>query len=497
MPESLPQRQGVQDFITAHAEMSKLYRSAVLMISLADDYRTGARGADQRMLGKEKEPLQLLDAVIRTCLADIETKRQLMKDGAEGEIAQALTGMIDTTVGKVETSFATFSGRLQEIGSAITATQSKHAEQSFMTALVVGIISIFVGLILAIGSSVMVIAISQRLKRVADAAKQLEQGELSMELHLSGSDELATVGKALEQAVVGIADGIGTKTINWNELGDQRRSAEELTQRLQALLSEVDASARQVAVSSEQMRSLSETLAEGAGTTSERSTRLTESVQQTTNEVADLAVGMEELSATLASVAETVNKALLQVTKVKERTDAGDEVMQRLSDSSQSIGQVTQLITDIAEQTNLLALNATIEAARAGESGKGFAVVANEVKELARQCASAAEDIHGKVGSMQSDADDAVEVIHDIRSAIADIRDNQGTIAAAVEEQAATVQMSSRNSTRSADRLQEILTDVGHVAELAGESARASGEVKSTISDLAHNASSLQKLVAQ
>src|SRR4028119_2044466 len=61
------------------------------------------------------------------------------------------------------------------------------------------------------------------------------------------------------------------------------------------------------------------------------------------------------------------------------------ESMMRLSEQSQTIGEIIATVDDLAQQSNLLAVNAAIEAAKAGEQGKGFAVVAQEVKSLADQ----------------------------------------------------------------------------------------------------------------
>ncbi|QEW26190.1 methyl-accepting chemotaxis protein [Roseovarius indicus] len=78
---------------------------------------------------------------------------------------------------------------------------------------------------------------------------------------------------------------------------------------------------------------------------------------------------------------------------VREAMDA----MHRIEASSENVRHVVGVIDGIAFQTNLLALNAGVEAARAGEAGKGFAVVASEVRSLAQRASKSAKEIKGLI----------------------------------------------------------------------------------------------------
>ena len=70
----------------------------------------------------------------------------------------------------------------------------------------------------------------------------------------------------------------------------------------------------------------------------------------------------------------------------------GDQ-FKHLADRSDRILEASGQIHDIADRTNILAINASIEAARAGAVGRGFRIIANEVRTLATQTGTFAEDI--------------------------------------------------------------------------------------------------------
>jgi methyl-accepting chemotaxis protein len=183
--------------------------------------------------------------------------------------------------------------------------------------------------------------------------------------------------------------------------------------------------------------------------------------------------------------------------------------MSELGKAAQAISKVTETITEISEQTNLLALNATIEAARAGEAGKGFAVVANEIKELAKQTATATMDIKVQIEGVQGSTRATVEeigqislIIDEIDGLIAQMATAVGEQSAATGEIAANISQASlglsevsENASQSSLVAGSITQDIVGVNTAAGEITRSSQQVKLSADQLLELAIDLQRLV--
>ncbi|MFN7952151.1 MAG: methyl-accepting chemotaxis protein [bacterium] len=209
----------------------------------------------------------------------------------------------------------------------------------------------------------------------------------------------------------------------------------------------------------------------GTTTVKERAAVVAQSAVEATENLTTIASAVTELAATTKSIAHNVSDTARVARDAKVKTDAAERVIGALRESSERIGQVTQLIVNIAKQTQLLALNATIEAARAGEAGKGFAIVAGEVKELATQTARAADEITETIQHIQRDAAQAVAAVAEITHINEEVDSLAHGIAAATEEQHATVQELDRSLNQVTGYVGEVGGSINEVAASAAELA--------------------------
>ena len=120
---------------------------------------------------------------------------------------------------------------------------------------------------------------------------------------------------------------------------------------------------------------------------------------QVSNGANNQATSVEEVSASMEEMVTNIKQNALnaeETAKISDKAEAdleiGKESLTETLASMKDIASKVRVIGEIAQQTNILALNAAVEAARAGDAGLGFAVVAEEVRNLAvRSQASALE----------------------------------------------------------------------------------------------------------
>jgi methyl-accepting chemotaxis protein len=273
-----------------------------------------------------------------------------------------------------------------------------------------------------------------------------------------------------------------------------RKRAEE---GLRVTINTVSQNAQALASSSEELTAVSQQMSSNSEETAAQSNVVAAASEQVSRNVATVATSAEEMSASAKEVAKNATEAAKVATQAVKVASETNLTVAKLGESSIEIGKVIKVITSIAQQTNLLALNATIEAARAGEAGKGFAVVANEVKELAKQTASATEDISGKIEAIQNDTKAAVAAIDQIGKIINQINDIQNTIASAVEEQTATTNEIARNAAEAAKGSTEISRNIASVSTAAKNTTQGANNTLTAATELARLAAELKKVVEQ
>jgi methyl-accepting chemotaxis protein len=199
---------------------------------------------------------------------------------------------------------------------------------------------------------------------------------------------------------------------------------EETVLMVQTAIDSVSVATQEIAAGNMDLSVRTEKQAASLGDTAASMAHLTDTVRQN----ATGALQAKELAVRATNMADEGNHAVRSMVSTIER----------ISEESRKITEITGLIEGIAFQTNILALNAAVEAARAGEQGRGFAVVAGEVRSLAQRASSAAKDIRALIGDtalmVRDGASQAVDVgvtIENVKNVIAQLSQFVAEIASA------------------------------------------------------------------
>ena len=239
---------------------------------------------------------------------------------------------------------------------------------------------------------------------------------------------------AVTDTITKLADGRFKKIDGYakrkDEFGEIVRSTNSVIEKLGSIVAAIKQSASTVTVSSEdladmanQIAATTDTVANAVQEIATGAVQQAEEIQEAAENVGKItdAVGgvqsstdnVESLAGRMKKASQTSSKSLVSLqNSSSDMTAKIEEIARTISATQNAVANINERvegISGIAAQTNLLSLNASIEAARAGEAGKGFAVVAEEIRKLADDSDSMAQDIRTEMDELLKQAEAAVE----------------------------------------------------------------------------------------
>jgi methyl-accepting chemotaxis protein len=332
-----------------------------------------------------------------------------------------------------------------------------------VTICMVAVVALFISVIY----KALISIITKQLKvLVSNLDKIAAQGDLTIDVSMSTSNELGEISRSVNTTILALRDlvkGLGTSIATSTRLSAQlEKSSSEMLQdagNTQQLTANIASAVEQVAVTSREIaRSSLETLS--------ASKQLDVLANQSLQANENIRNRMEVLSDDIKGV----------------QKNAGEMEMK--------VGEITTIletINTLSDQTNLLALNAAIEAARAGEHGRGFAVVADEVRKLAQSSRESSDKISTLLSSLR---EASVVVVNDINKNVESITNSMDTTAEGrataeqVKEAASNVEDMANNMSSAAEQQSVTTEEIAKELVTVEEAARHEVDIAQHLSNL-------------
>ena len=313
----------------------------------------------------------------------------LIRNNQLSEAKKHSNGVSDSTFNELR-EFYNLAGELADKKSTSVSEETISTVDNRIV-----ILSIISGIIVILTFAVGIAApkaMADALHNLSDKLRAINSGDgdLTRRIHSKRKDEIGQVANDLDAF-------IDTLAVLIKSIVDQ--SSQVITG-----VGELDSGAKEIKETSEQQLLSVEMIATAVNEMSYAIAEVAKNAQLTSTEIMEVNNLANEGTG-------ITNEAVNEIQGLSVTVEEATAVILKLSENSQNIASVLDVIRGIAEQTNLLALNAAIEAARAGEQGRGFAVVADEVRTLASRTQQSTEDIQVMIEALKIGVDNAVTAI--------------------------------------------------------------------------------------
>jgi methyl-accepting chemotaxis protein len=295
----------------------------------------------------------------------------------------------------------------------------------------------------------------KRVTQLTAIMETIAKGDLTQEIDLKGSDDLARLAGSVGQMNQDLRDLIGQFIESANQQNEGAKAIAESAQNQSEMAQSQAASVEEMSASVEEMLKSIQAISDGASL-----------ARQQADSTAHLA----------KSGGTSVNEAVAS--------------MKLIQKSSDQINDIIQVISEIASQTNLLALNAAIEAARAGEHGLGFAVVADEVRKLAERSSLAAKEITQLIK-------DSTRRVAEGAALSEKVGESLHSIVQAVEQTASGIAQIAESTKSQAESTREVQIAIRSISQTTESNAAAAEEMAASAEELGAQAATLRELVAR